>query len=146
MTQLNEIKIMNDTMIVYLKKLGINYQRNEIIKKIFADDACFFKMNKDDAILILHEVGIKDNIEEVYAKLISSDVYYDLYKKGKINENDSELVIKYEIYDTENLFKNKNISQKYYENTNKDTSLVEVKEKSFLQKLFDKFKSLFIKR
>lgn len=146
MTQLNEIKIMNDTMIIYLKKLGINCQRNEIIKKIFADDACFFKMSKDDAFLILNEVGIKDNIEEIYEKLISSDVYYDLYKKGKIDENDNELVIKYEIYDTENLFRNKNTSQKNIENKSKDTSLVEVKEKIFLKRLFDKIKNLFIKR
>lgn len=146
MTQLNEIKIMNDTMIIYLKKLGINYQRNEIIKKIFADDACFFKMSKEDAFLILNEVGIKDNIEEVYERLISSDVYYDLYKKGKINENNDELVIKYKIYDTENLFKNKNASQKNFENTNKDILLVEVKEKNFMQRLFDKIKRLFIKK
>ncbi len=144
MTRLNEIKTMNDTMIVYLKKLGINCQRNEIIKKIFADDTCFFKMSKEDAFLILNEVGIKDNIEEIYAKLISSDVYYDLYKKGKIDENNDELVIKYKIYDTENLFKNKNITQEKLESASKDTSLVEVKEKNFLQRLFDKIKSLFI--
>ena len=104
MTQLNEIKIMNNTMIIYLKKLGISYQRNEIIKKILEDDACFFKMNKEDAFLILSEVGIKDNIEEIYAKLISSDLYYNLYKKGKIDENNDELVVKYETYDNENLF------------------------------------------
>lgn len=146
MTQLNEIRIMNDTMIVYLKKIGINYQRNEIIKKIFSDDACFFKMDKGDAFLILSEIGIKDNIEETYDKLISNDVYYDLYKKGKIDKNDMDLVIKYEIYDTENLFKNKNTSQKDHYYINKDTSLVEVKEKNFLQRLFDKIKSLFIKR
>lgn len=144
MTQLNKIKIMNDTMIVYLKKMGINYQRNEIIKNIFADDACFFKMNKDDAFLILSEIGIKNNIEETYAKLVSNDVFYDLYKKGKINKNDSDLVIKYEIYDTENLFKNR--FQTEYEYINKDISLTEVKEKNFLQKLFDKIKSLFIKK
>lgn len=143
MTQLNEIKIMNDTMIIYLKKLGINYQRNEIIKKIFADDACFFKMSKEDAFLILNEVGIKDNIEEIYAKLISSDVYYDLYKKGKISKDNDDLVIKYKIYDTEDLFKNKNNSQKNFENNN---SLVAVNEKNSLQRLFDKIKSLFIKK
>ena len=146
MTQLNEIRIMNDTMIVYLKKMGINYQRNEIIKKIFDDDACFFKMDKDDAFLILEQIGIKDNIEETYAKLISNDVYYDLYKKGKIDENDSELIIKYEIYDTENLFKNKNTSQKNEANFNEGTSLVEKKDKNFIQKLFDKIKYLFRRR
>lgn len=146
MTQLNEIKIMNDTMIVYLKKLGFNCQRNEIIKKIFTDEACFFKMSKEDALLILNEVGIKDNIEEIYAKLISSDIYYDLYKKGKIDEHDNELVIKYEVYDTENLFKDKSASQENIKKTSKDTLLMEIKEKNFLQGLFDKIKNLFTKR
>lgn len=112
MTQLDELKIMNETMISYLKKLGLNYQRHEIIKKIFSDCACFFKMNKADAFSILNEVGIKDNLEEIYAKLISSDLYYDLYKNGKIDENSDEIIIKYKIYDTENLFKNKNTSPK----------------------------------
>ena len=101
------------------------------------------KMDKDDAFLILNDVGIKDNIEETYAKLISNDVYYDLYKKGKIDENDSELIIKYEIYDTENLFKNKNTSQKNEANFNEETSLVEKKDKNFIQKLFEKIKYLF---
>ena len=34
MTQLNEVRIMNDTMLLYLKKLGMDYRRNEIIKKM----------------------------------------------------------------------------------------------------------------
>ena len=145
MTQLNEIRIMNDTMIVYLKKMGINYQRNELIKKILSDDACFFKMNKEDAFAVLGSVGIRDNIEEIYEKLISSDVYYDLYQKGIINENGSELIIKYQIYGTENLFKNDTSSPKDDENTSEGTSLVDVKEKSFLQRFLNKIKSIFAK-
>ena len=146
MTQLNEIKIMNDTMIVYLKKMGVNYQRNEIINKIFADDACFFKMPKEDALLILDTVGVKDNIEEIYSDLVSRDIYYDLYQKGKINENDKELVIKYEIYDSANLFKTKNTAQMNFENTNKDASIINVTKRNFFQRLFDKIKSLFTKK
>ena len=43
MIKLNEIKIMNDTMIVYLKKLGLNYKRNEIIKKYLRMMIVFLK-------------------------------------------------------------------------------------------------------
>ena len=106
MTQLNEVRIMNDTMLLYLKKLGMDYRRNEIIKKILEDESCFFKMDKNDAYIVLRDVGIEnDNIDNVYSNLISNDMYYELYKSGKINENDSELVIKYDIYDEKNLFK-----------------------------------------
>lgn len=106
MTQLNEVKIMNDTMILYLKKLGMSYERNEIIRKILEDESCFFKMKKEDAYIILKDIGIQnENIDNIYSNLISNDVYYDLYKNGKIDENDDELIVKYKIYDTNNLFK-----------------------------------------
>lgn len=129
MTQLDEIRIMNDTMINYLKKLGINAKKNETIKKIFEDDACFFKMNKTDAILILNEVGIKENIEEIYSNLISHDTFYDLYNNKKIDDADPELVIKYKIFNYDNLFsKNNRI------NNNSETqeiSLIENKKFNF---------------
>lgn len=80
---LNEIRIMNDTMINYLKKLGINAKKNETIKKYLKMMPVFFKMNKTDAILILNEVGIKENIEEIYSNLISHDTFYDLYNNKK---------------------------------------------------------------
>lgn len=117
MTQLNEVRIMNDTMLLYLKKLGMDYRRNEIIKKILEDESCFFKMDKNDAYIVLRDVGIEnDNIDNVYSNLISNDMYYELYKSGKINENDSELVIKYDIYDEKNLFKKKNTEENIKDN------------------------------
>lgn len=144
MTQLDEIRIMNDTMINYLKKLGINAKKNETIKKIFEDDACFFKMNKTDAILILNEVGIKENIEEIYSNLISHDTFYDLYNNKKIDDADPELVIKYKIFNYDNLFsKNNRI------NNNSETqeiSLIENKKFNFWNDLFNKLKRLFGKK
>ena len=72
MTQLQEIKLMNDSMILYLKKIGKSSQRNEIISEILKDDACFLKISKDDACMILEDIGIgKDKIESVYSSLIS---------------------------------------------------------------------------
>ncbi len=140
MTHLDEIRIMNDTMINYLKKLGINAKRNETIKKIFEDDACFFKMNKTDAILILNEVGIKENIEEIYSNLISHDTFYYLYNNKKIDDADPELVIKYKIFNYDNLFsKNNRI------NNNPETqeiSLIDNKKLNFWNTLFNKLKRL----
>ena len=130
MVQLNDLKIMNETMIAYLKKIGMNNQRNEIIQEIFKDEACFFKMDKDDAYLILHDIGIKENIEIIYSELISNDVFYDLYKRGKIQENDKELVIKYQIYDVNKLFKD----NKNNEGFEKDIAIVNYK-KTFLSKI-----------
>ena len=44
-------------------------------------------------------------MEEVYNEVISKRVFYKLINDGKLNENDDNLKIKYEVYKTENLFK-----------------------------------------
>lgn len=146
MTQIDEVKIMNDTMILYLKKLGMSYKRNEIIKKMLEDESCFFKMKKEDAYMILKDVGIQsENIDNVYAKLISNDVYYDLYKKGKIDDNDDELVVKYKIYDTNPLLKrNKSNIKEKNENKSTNHAPMEYKE-SFFTKIFNKLQEFFSK-
>ena len=97
--QLQDIRLMNDTMILYLKKMGKSSKRNEIINNILNDDSCFFKMNKEDAHIILEDIGIeKDKINLIYSNLISSDNYYKLQKEGKINENDEDIILKYKSY------------------------------------------------
>lgn len=146
MTQLNEVKIMNDTMILYLRKLGMSYKRNEIIKKILEDEACFFKMNKEDAYVILNDVGIQnENIDNVYSKLISNDLYYDLYKHGKIDENNDELVVRYKIYDMDNLFKkSRQIAKESDVNEITKNALIEYKE-SLFTKILNKLKGFFSK-
>lgn len=141
MTQLNELRIMNDTMIIYLKKLGIDCQRNNIVKNILEDDTCFYKMSKEDAILILKEIGVQSNIENIYAELTSSDLFYELYRNGKIDVNDNELIIKYKIYDYENLFKNNSKTQN--EIVNESTALVKIDEKSIFKKIIEKIKNIF---
>ena len=139
MTQLNEVRIMNDTMLLYLKKLGMDYRKNEIIKKILEDETCFFKMDKNDAYIVLRDVGIKnDNIDNIYSNLISNDMYYELYKSGKIKENDSELVIKYDIYDEKNLFKKKNTEESIKDN---QTPMIIEKENIF-RRIINKIKEI----
>lgn len=70
--QLKDIKLMNDTMIKYLSSLGKSTQRNEIIKNILEDDKCFEKISKDDAYMILKDIGVsEEKIESIYLNLVS---------------------------------------------------------------------------
>lgn len=110
MTRLQQVKLMNESMILYLKKIGKNSKRNEIISKILKDDACFFKMNKNDACVILDDIGIsKEKVQSIYSELTSSDYYYYLQKIGKIK--DEEAIVKYKNYDCNDLFNNKNVTK-----------------------------------
>lgn len=109
MTQLNELRLINDSNITYLKKINKSYKRNEIIKKILNDETCFFKMTKNDAYIILKVIGIaNEQTDNIYQKLISSDEFYKLYKSKKIDLDDEEILIKYPIYNTDVIFEKKN--------------------------------------
>ncbi len=106
MKKIEEIKLMNETMINYLKDKGLDIKRNEIIKQILQDEACFFKMSKEEAYIVLTDVGVKKNIDEMYLNLIGREEFYRLQQCGKINEDDN-LEIKYGSYCKEDLFKNR---------------------------------------
>ncbi len=70
--KLDDIKLMNDTMIKYLESMGKSTERNEIIKHILEDDDCFRKLSKEDAVIVLRDVGISDEkIDVVYLNLVS---------------------------------------------------------------------------
>lgn len=143
MTQLSELRLINDSNILYLKKINRSYKRNEIIKNILNDETCFFKMNKNDAYMILQDIGILDNqIDNVYQNLISSDEFYNLYKCKKIDLNDEEILIKYPIYDTDELFKNKkNSTTNNNESIQRNIEIIPYKE-SFIKKILNKIKRI----
>lgn len=143
MTQLSELRLINDSNILYLKKINRSYKRNEIVKNILDDEACFFKMNKDDAYIILQDIGIlSEQIDIIYQKLISSNEFYRLFKSKKIDLNDKDILIKYPIYDTDDLFKNKKVN-KYNDKSIKNTmELIPYKE-SFIKKVLNKLKEIF---
>ena len=143
MTQLSELRLINDSNILYLKKINRSYKRNEIVKNILDDEACFFKMNKNDAYIILQEIGILgEQIDIIYQKLISSDEFYKLFKSKKIDLNDKDILIKYPIYDTDDLFKNKKVD-KYNDKSIQNTmELIPYKE-SFIKKVLHKLKEIF---
>lgn len=103
------INIMNEAMLRMLKDKNCNYEKNIKIKEYLKDEAFFFKINRLDAFKILQYVGVKqEQLENVYNKLISPNVFYDLVNSGKIKANDEEVIIKYDIYNSDNLFKKKN--------------------------------------
>lgn len=54
-----DLKLMNEAMVKYLESKEINNRRNVIIQDILDDEACFFKMNKSDALTILADIGVR---------------------------------------------------------------------------------------
>lgn len=143
--QLQDIRLMNDTMILYLKKMGKSSKRNEIINNILKDDSCFFKMNKEDAYIILEDIGIgKDKINLIYSNLTSSDNYYKLQKEGKINKNDEDIILECKNYEYDDLFKkNKSLIKENHIVENK-TVIAEYKE-SILKMIINKIRNIFSK-
>ena len=107
--EFNLIVVMNEAMLKLLKDKNAQFDNNLKIKKMLEDEAIFFKIDKSDAYQILKNVGVKqESLENVYQKLISSDVFYDLLNRGKIKEDDENLIVKYKIYNSNDLFKRKN--------------------------------------
>ena len=106
MNEFKVIEVMNEAMLEMLKEKKKSYEKNIEIKQYLQDEAFFFKTDKAKAYEVLENIGIKkDKIEECYKKLTSPDMFYELLHKGKINENDESLVIKYETYNDKDLFK-----------------------------------------
>ena len=108
MNEFKVIEIMNEAMLKLLKDKNTDYNENLKIRKYLEDEAIFFKINKLDGYKILKKVGVKqENLEKVYNKLTSPNVFYDLLSKGKIKKGDTSLVIKYDTYNPNDLFKKK---------------------------------------
>lgn len=109
MKEFNVIVVMNEAMLKLLKDKNAQLDDNLKIRKMLEDEAIFFKIDKPQAFQILKSVGVKpESLENVYQKLISSDVFYDLLNRGKIKEDDENLIVKYKIYNSDDLFKKKN--------------------------------------
>ena len=109
MDEFKVIVVMNEAILKLLKDKNNNYEENLKIKKILEDETIFFKIDKLKAQKILQNVGVRqENIEDVYKKLTSPSVFYDLLNKGKININDNNLVVKYNTYNPDDLFKKRN--------------------------------------
>ena len=74
MTQLEELKIINDATLKYLKQINKDSKRNEIIGEILEDNKWFLKMDKKDAYEILEEIGIKsEDLNVAYFRLLREE-------------------------------------------------------------------------
>lgn len=109
MDEFKVVVIMNEAMLKLLKDKNANYEENLKIKKCLEDETIFFKINKLNAYKILQNVGVKqEQLENVYKKLTSPNVFYDLLNRGKIKVDDDTIIIKYNKYSSDNLFKKRN--------------------------------------
>lgn len=106
MDEFKVIVVMNEAMLKLLKDKNANYEENLKIKKYLEDEAIFFKIDKLNAYKILKNVGVKqEQLENVYKKLTSENVFYDLLNRGKIKADDDTIIIKYNEYSPDDLFK-----------------------------------------
>ena len=106
MDEFKVIDVMNEAMLKLLKDKNANYEENLKIKKYLEDEAIFFKISKPNAYKILQNVGVKqEKLEDVYKKLTSPNVFYDLLNRSKIKADDNNIIIKYDVYNSDNLFK-----------------------------------------
>lgn len=109
MDEFKVIVVMNEAMLKLLKDKNANYEENLKIQKYLEDEAFFFKITKENTYEILKNVGVRnESLENVYQKLISPNIFYRLVNTGKINPNDDNLIIKYDSYNPDNLFKKNN--------------------------------------
>lgn len=109
MDEFKIINVMNEAMLKLLKDKNANYEENLKIQKYLEDETFFFKITKDNAYNILKNVGIRqESLEDVYQKLISPNIFYNLLNSGKIRIDDENLIVKYDTYNADNLFKKGN--------------------------------------
>lgn len=106
MNEFKVIVVMNEAMLKTLKDKNANYEENLKIQKHLEDEAFFFKISKSEAYKILQNVGVRQaSLEDVYKKLTSPNIFYDLLNQGKIIANDVNLTIKYDTFNSNDLFK-----------------------------------------
>jgi len=139
MTLIEELKVMNYSIIDCMKAKGIILKRNMLIKEILKDEACFFKMEKKEAIVVLKNLKVSDGmIEDTYQKLTDRSEFYRLCNSGIINQNEKSLKIRYNI-DNNVLFKQERKQSK------QESALIEIKNEKWYKRFFSLFRNLFIK-
>ena len=139
MTLIDELKVINYSIIDCMKTKGISLKKNMLIKEILKDEACFFKMEKKEAIVVLKNLKVSDDmIEETYKKLTDSNEFYRLCNTGIINENEKDLKIKYDFYNNNPVMSERKHNKQY-------SALIEIKKEKWYKKFFDFFRNIFMK-
>lgn len=75
MITINDLRLMNDTLINYYKDYEPQNEKkllkHRIIQEILKTEKCFNKISKEDAIKILKDIGISEsNIDSTYNDII----------------------------------------------------------------------------
>ncbi len=75
MITINDLRLMNDTLINYYKDYEPQNEKkllkHRIIQEILKTEKCFNKMSKEDAKKILKDIGISEsNIDSTYNNII----------------------------------------------------------------------------
>lgn len=75
MITINDLRLMNDTLINYYKEYEPQNEKkllkHRIIQEILKTEKCFNKMSKEDAMKILKDIGISENnIDSTYNDII----------------------------------------------------------------------------
>lgn len=94
---IKELQLMNQTRLNYNKSQNCDYSNNEVVAKILNDEACFFKMSKDDAMKVLSICGVSPSVApQTYDELTSFDAFKTLATENKVSFNDPELLFTYD--------------------------------------------------
>lgn len=75
MITINDLRLMNDTLINYYKDYEPQNEKkllkHRIIQEVLKNEKCFNKMSKEDAKKILKDIGISEsNIDSTYNNII----------------------------------------------------------------------------
>lgn len=91
------LKLMNQTTIECNKKQNIDCKNNEIVSKILEDEACFFKLNKADALKVLRVCGVsEDAAQQTYAEMTSFGAFRALVDAELVDVSDPQLKFAYD--------------------------------------------------
>lgn len=87
---------MNEAKIKLAKEKNAPYDLNLLIRKYLKDRCIFYKINRKAAFNILRYVGVSEEmLIETYVKLVNKEIYDTLVITGKLNPDDSDIIIKF---------------------------------------------------
>ena len=136
LTEVNEIlKYTDDNMVCRIPKKFISFVAENM------DTSYKFKVQEN---VELFDQPIRSETKTILA-MIYKDYFCDEIERQELIETDKvqkdlEEKINYEKYNPENVFKNKKTQSNV---DNKNTALVDIKQKSFWQKMLEKIKKIF---
>ena len=71
---LEKLRQLNEDMLVIRKNDKKEVKKQKAIQKTLQDDKCFFKMTRDQAYVVLRDLGIEEGaLRAIYLGLIDSD-------------------------------------------------------------------------